>query len=1403
MRRPRPRLALSLALLLLITSSPACQAADPKKDGGAAPAAAAAQSTGNSSSARPAASPAPQPRANATRPVVKPIAVQAVQPGSVTLFVANRVTVDVNGSLCANASSQARPAGKGGPANATVLLQLRGARKDGKDAVFAGNATGNCTRAVFAISPDGGLRSGAFPAVLSLASGGPALQLPGNFSVVRPLTVTMASRSLQLPANGSARELRVALSGPSKGAVSVKVQLTDGALQFVGGDTARWAPGESGPRSLQLRLAAAPRAGNVTARIVDGEGDAVVPAADAEADVWVLSPVLSYEPTGTALYRGSAGSARIPLRLNGTSAYPSSWNYTTYFLPGSRPADNSSCAAAGGYRPGCGLADWDARANLTVKGTLWVSPGQTALPALSLPEVDWRRVPYEAEYMVGVRLTPLFNARAAPQPSDAGAVVYGAPQGHCPPGTVLRRGAARRPAGDDPMYGPTAALQELYVSVEGLGGGAANSSAAGGTSALDLDPPFKPLTDGYTLLLPHTARSAELLIASTRDGDTVTVDASGCNALVSKDYQVAWRRGAHVWRARYGLRPQRRPCWLRVHVFTSGALAAGGGGGGGDEDALQPQAAAAQDARDAERGGAQPPALPPAQEAVDGEGVRRVLYRTYTLRFVPLSPPQALALRAVSFSNATATLVACGVPSRLSHLFVPPRAAPDDARRPLPAPLAAAPGQRPTVAYYLNAPASAAASEALLRQGQPTQALYSLADRKTNQTVLWSQFSLSECSHDRFLLAPLPQVLSLGADARMMPELLDASAQGVRVGMSGAALALSAEAEDALAAAAAAAAASGNSSSSSLVALLKGASTGIGGIFNVSRAANASGNSSAPDADAGPLGAPRLPGASLELPVITTADDGLSSKTFTLVLYSNISSALTLSRMQPASAGNASSADGDAAAAATRRPHGTQLEDAEEEARLQRDAFGSRPRAWPRSPGQSANCSLCAAGTYSTRLDAHECQVCPPGKFSAAPFSPGCRLCPEGSFSYFWGAAACRTCLPGTFAPGRGSLYCDICPDGLTTLGEGAAECGVSVNDLATPEYVIMLSFGVVLSGASLGAVSRATTGINGNSEGIVAVLVRSDTASALNVPLEAVTIAGVQQLSQRRLLVNVSAAVPFNTEGAAAADTQDLSADMLIQRLIEDPNAFLRTTQTLGAESAAVTDLTTETRHNRFPAPPNLHAVLWPTLAGLGLLSSAAGLSVRTWRRRRRRRNGGGGGGGGGGARGGLEPIARAGSGLGGYAPSDGDSRLSGFGGGGGRGPRWWGRVRGAVAGAAAGRRRGAQRLEVAFADFSTAGGGRAGGGVSGGAAACPDIDVERSPREDSFAAMLRQKKEGLFGAAAALQHADADAEVDVSSRFGGGGGGGASDSAGSQAGPPSDVADSAVELAVRGGAL
>jgi LPXTG-motif cell wall-anchored protein len=76
-------------------------------------------------------------------------------------------------------------------------------------------------------------------------------------------------------------------------------------------------------------------------------------------------------------------------------------------------------------------------------------------------------------------------------------------------------------------------------------------------------------------------------------------------------------------------------------------------------------------------------------------------------------------------------------------------------------------------------------------------------------------------------------------------------------------------------------------------------------------------------------------------------------------------------------------------------------------------------------------------------------------------------------------------------------------------------------------------------------------------------------------------------------------------------------TADPLIQRLIDDPNTFLRTTQTLGAESASVQDITTQmTQRAKWRHTLQLHAILWPTLAGVLLL-----LGGGTWSYRRRRR--------------------------------------------------------------------------------------------------------------------------------------------------------------------------------------
>lgn len=79
---------------------------------------------------------------------------------------------------------------------------------------------------------------------------------------------------------------------------------------------------------------------------------------------------------------------------------------------------------------------------------------------------------------------------------------------------------------------------------------------------------------------------------------------------------------------------------------------------------------------------------------------------------------------------------------------------------------------------------------------------------------------------------------------------------------------------------------------------------------------------------------------------------------------------------------------------------------------------------------------------------------------------------------------------------------------------------------------------------------------------------------------------------------------------------------DELIQRLVDDPNTFLRTTQTLGAESASVHGVIThKTRLSRLGYAGNVHAILWPTLVGSLLLLAATGYRLWKWKRARRNR--------------------------------------------------------------------------------------------------------------------------------------------------------------------------------------
>jgi hypothetical protein len=119
---------------------------------------------------------------------------------------------------------------------------------------------------------------------------------------------------------------------------------------------------------------------------------------------------------------------------------------------------------------------------------------------------------------------------------------------------------------------------------------------------------------------------------------------------------VSWQRKERMWRQRYPLAGQRNPCWLRVHVFTrndAGYAAAASEGSSSGSDANS------SSSNDKNQTSSSMWDLP----------ADFVLYRSYTIRFIPLRPPEQLSLRAITFSNSGTTVIACGVPRALSHLF--------------------------------------------------------------------------------------------------------------------------------------------------------------------------------------------------------------------------------------------------------------------------------------------------------------------------------------------------------------------------------------------------------------------------------------------------------------------------------------------------------------------------------------------------------------------------------------------------------------------------------------------------------------------------------------------------------------------------------------------------------------
>lgn len=146
--------------------------------------------------------------------------------------------------------------------------------------------------------------------------------------------------------------------------------------------------------------------------------------------------------------------------------------------------------------------------------------------------------------------------------------------------------------------------------------------------------------------------------------------------------------------------------------------------------------------------------------------------------------------------------------------------------------------------------------------------------------------------------------------------------------------------------------------------------------------------------------------------------------------------------------------------------------------------------------------------------------------------------------------------------------------------------------------YAVLVEFhlqlGVNLTGNFSWESLPDLVGLDGTSEGIVAQLIRMDTADAFNISANNVTVSLGLELSlpeaaimRRTLLVdaNVSALLEVNIskdasseEVAAAISEKEVSADLGIQMLSEQPDKFFgRTTTTLGAKASTVGNVTSE----------------------------------------------------------------------------------------------------------------------------------------------------------------------------------------------------------------------------------
>eukprot|EP00878_Enallax_costatus_P017357 GHUV01018230.1.p1 GENE.GHUV01018230.1~~GHUV01018230.1.p1 ORF type:complete len:508 (+),score=150.90 GHUV01018230.1:142-1665(+) len=468
------------------------------------------------------------------------IAVRQVQPARLTQFIRTTVTVSVNSSLCESL-------GQDDISNAQLIIPAAAA--DGSELVFRSGASmqDNCTSLQFRVLLGREAQAGQYPAYVLFDSLQRSLQLPVQITVLTLPMLSMKSRYINVPADQSAFAVPVGLSYPAgDGGVTVRLQAVDSSAAKVWDDTLSWPQGASGTQAFRVNLQYVPSDIQLTMELVQPQSAVVDPAASSTT-LLVQSPIVGFK-TGLGYYRGTNSSSAplLYLTVSGTSAFLSQFNYTTYLLPGSRPYVPCHPLAST-----CSVAEVESVASVKVSGIRYLQPGQQQIEPIQLP-ISWSRLPPEAELRVGIKIVGISNVQVAVQQGQVAAIIFGTPTGRCPPGSTLLSDTNSSRSSDGPTYTSVAALQELALAITAAVPSSSNDScgsnstlaaaaaAAQGSAsssseiALDLDPPFSPMVDKYVGLLPPKPKGkGKLLLASSRWGDVVVVDATACLGLNS------------------------------------------------------------------------------------------------------------------------------------------------------------------------------------------------------------------------------------------------------------------------------------------------------------------------------------------------------------------------------------------------------------------------------------------------------------------------------------------------------------------------------------------------------------------------------------------------------------------------------------------------------------------------------------------------------------------------------------------------------------------------------------------------------------------------------------------------------------------------------------------------------